>query len=93
MQRLPEATRRKISWGNIKINSMVLMTMTIVIQTILMGIIMTNFILEKSKFDFWYMFVKGAHKRLQDTLDEIVQTTIKYNPYIDTEETDGFTYD
>ena len=39
MQRLPEATRRKISWGNIKINSMVVLTMTIVIQTILMGII------------------------------------------------------
>ena len=52
MQRLPEATKRTISLGNIKINTMVLMTMAIVIQTILMGMIKTNFILKKVNLIF-----------------------------------------
>ena len=51
-----------------------------------MKMMKTNIILEKkSKFDPWYMLANGAHKGLQDTLDEAVQTSVKDNPNIDTE--------
>ena len=67
MKILPEVIKRKISLGNMKIKFMVLMM--IVIQTILMKIMTTNNILEKNKYDPWQVFVAGAHRYLQDTIN------------------------
>ena len=47
---------------------------------------------KKSKFDPWKFVVNGAHSILQDTFDEAVQTTVKDNPDIDTEEAEKGTF-